>query len=155
MWQWPPIEGIDTDRYRVGVAGDALLLTSPEVTMPGSELIVVTKRIEGVAGKDAIDVTYQYHNRGTRSITVAPWQVARVRAYGLSFFRLGPGGIVYDKLATVTQDGVQWYGYDPSQVVGQGHKLFADGQGWLAHVDEDLVFVQTFPDSGAGSGFEW
>jgi hypothetical protein len=150
MWQWPPIEGIDGDPYRAGLAGNALLLTSGEVTMPDSELIVVTKRFEAVAGKDAIDVTYQFHNRGARAITLAPWQIARVRAYGLSFFRLGAGGVAYDKLATVTRDGIQWYGYDPSHVTGQGFKLFADGRGWIAHVDEELLFVQTFPDLAPG-----
>jgi hypothetical protein len=36
-------------------------------------------------------------------------------------------------------------------VVAQGQKTFADGAGWLAHVDGDRLLVQAFPDVPPGA----
>ena len=49
-------------------------------------------------------------------------------------------------LAGLDHHGVVWFRHDPA-AFKQGVKGFADGsEGWLAHVDGDLLFVKVFAD---------
>ena len=42
--------------------------------------------------------------------------------------------------------GAIWFAHDPAEFT-ESKKLYADGQeGWLAHLDGDLLFVKVFPD---------
>jgi hypothetical protein len=145
-WGWPPIAAIDTMPYAVASMVNGYTLTSAEGSLLGGGKLRLTKTFAKVPGRSAIDVGYTMTNVGECSLELAAWQIARVRAGGLTFFRLGEGGISGDKLATVTRGGVQWYEYDAAVVVAQGQKTFADGTGWLAHVDGDLILIQAFPD---------
>jgi stage V sporulation protein SpoVS len=149
-WGWPPIAAIDHEPYRVVESGRRLVLKSCAGALSGGARIALTKTIAAVEGKSAIDVTYELDNVGDSGVNLAGWQIARVRSGGLTFFRLGEGGVAGDKLATVTLGGVQWYQYDADVVVAQGQKTFADAKGWLAHVDGDLILVQAFADVPAG-----
>jgi hypothetical protein len=149
-WGWPPIAAIDNEKYDGIVSENELVFTSGEATLLDGGVIALTKRFAPVLGKNAIDVTYQLKNIGKVPVTLAAWQIARVRTKGLTFFRLGVGGVTSDKLATQTIGGVQYYAYDASVVVEQGQKTFADATGWVAHVDGTTVFVQSYPDLSAG-----
>jgi hypothetical protein len=153
-WGWPPVAAIDSARYSATTSDGTLLLTSAEGTLPDGAVIVLSKQFAPVLGKDAIDVTYHLRNIGMVPVTLAPWQIARVRANGLTFFRLGSGGVSRDRLATVTVGGVQWYAYDVAVVFEQGQKTFADALGWVAHVEGEYLFVQSYPDVAAGKAAE-
>jgi hypothetical protein len=145
-WGWPPIAAIDGDEFSASSSNGQLVFTSGEGALPDGAVIGLVKRFSPVPGKDAIDVTYQLKNIGTVSVTLAPWQIARVRAGGLTFFRLGQGGVASDKLETKTLGGVQWYDYDAAIVVDQGQKTYADAAGWVAHIDGSYLLVQSYPD---------
>lgn len=149
-WGWPPIAAIDNEPYSVARDGDTIVLRSASGAFGDGAKIVLTKSIRAVPSQSAIDVTYAMDNVGRQPVTLAGWQIARVRSGGLTFFRLGEGGVSGDKLATETRDGVQWYAYDATIVVAQGQKTFADAKGWLAHVEGDLILVQAFPDVPVG-----
>jgi hypothetical protein len=153
-WGWPPIAAIDNEKYDGIVSENELVFTSGEATLLDGGVIALTKRFAPVLGKNAIDVTYQLKNIGKVPVTLAAWQIARVRTKGLTFFRLGTGGVTSDKLATQTMGGVQYYAYNASVVVEQGQKTFADATGWVAHVDGTTVFVQSYPDLSAGQAAE-
>jgi hypothetical protein len=150
-WSWPPQTAIDSDPYAATESGNSLVMTSGEASFPDGAVVILEKRFAPVPGKDAIDVTYQLKNVGKVSVNLATWQIARVRAGGLTFFRLGSGGVSSDKLATVTASGVQWYKYDATVVTAQGQKTFADATGWVAHADGDLIFIQSYPDVAPGA----
>lgn len=154
-WGWPPPVEIDGGLYSVvtNTSTNITLRSSPARLLDGSS-VSLTKSIAAVPERDAVDVTYVMTNCGESSARLAGWQIARVLAGGLTFFRLGEGGLSGDKLATVTLGGVQWYAYDPVVVVAQGQKTFADAAGWLAHVDGDLLLVQAFPDVAKGAAAE-
>lgn len=149
-WGWPPPAAIDSEPYQAKVVTGTLLLTSEGATLGDGAVVALSKQFAPVAGKDAIDITYQLTNVGAVETTVACWQIARVPSYGLTFFRLGPGGVASDKLETATVEGVQWYEYDAAVVVEQGQKTFADARGWVAHVEAGVVFVLVFPDLAPG-----
>jgi hypothetical protein len=153
-WGWPPIAAIDGETYQGVASNGQLVFTSAAGSLLEGGVIGLTKRFSPVPGKNAIDVTYQLKNIGTVPVTLASWQIARVRTNGLTFFRLGPGGVSSDKLATKTIGGVQWYDYDAAVVVEQGQKTFADAVGWVAHVENQTVFVQSYPDVLAGQAAE-
>lgn len=150
-WGWPPIPALDNQPFRSRFTEGRLLLESDHGTLLDGTRLTLTKIIAPIPVRSAFELTYVMTNHGERPIELAGWQIARVRAGGLSFFRLGDGGVADDKLATVTHGGVQWYLYDRTIVVAQGQKTFADATGWLAHLDGDLLFVQSFPDVARGA----
>jgi hypothetical protein len=150
-WGWPPIAAIDNEPYAAAEQNGKLVLTSGEGSLLDESRVTLIKTIAPVLEKSAIDVTYVVNNVGEKAATLAAWQIARVRAGGLTFFRLGEGGVGSDKLSTVTIGRVQWYQYDAATVTTQGQKTFADGKGWVAHVEGDLILVQAFPDVPSGA----
>jgi len=82
---------------------------------------------------------------------VAPWQITRVFPGGLTFFPVGPGGIfrqgAWDAFPVGTREGFAWFDHE-SATISKSHKLFADGQGYLAHAlpTSRLLFVKSFDD---------
>jgi hypothetical protein len=153
-WGWPPVAALDGEPYQIVKEPGALVLKSRPGALLSGARIALTKTIRAVPERSAIDVTYVMQNVGEKAAILAGWQIARVRASGLTFFRLGEGGIGGDRLATVTNNGVQWYEYDAGVVTMQGQKTFADASGWIAHVEDDLVLVQAFPDVPKGGAAE-
>lgn len=150
-WGWPPIPALDNQLFKSRFVEGRLVLESDTGTLLDGTRLELTKIIAPMPERSAFEITYVMTNRGERPIQLAGWQIARVKAGGLSFFRLGDGGVSDDKLATITRGGVQWYLYDRAVVVAQGQKTFADATGWLAHLDGDLLFVQGFPDVAPGA----
>jgi hypothetical protein len=150
-WGWPPIAAIDNEPYAVAEHHGNLALTSSTGRLLDESCVTLSKIFAPVPEKSAIDVTYVINNVGEKPATLAAWQIARVRAGGLTFFRLGEGGVSSDKLSTVTHGSVQWYQYDAAIVTTQGQKTFADGKGWVAHVEGELLLVQAFPDLPSGA----
>ncbi len=150
-WGWPPIVALDSGPFSCDVnANREATLESGVGVLPDGSRLVLTKRFLPVPERGAMDVTYRMKNVGEQPLRLAPWQITRVAAGGITFFAAGPGGVGRDDLAIQQRDGVVWYVYDPAVVVREGQKTFADGKGWLAHVHEHLLLVQTFPDLHPG-----
>jgi hypothetical protein len=146
-WSWPPPTEIDSGAYTASLAGATLTLTGATASSLG---LSVTKEftVDGVAG--VVSIEYRIINRGTRSRSVAPWEISRVAAGGLTFFPMGEGAPSKGSQPLLPLDisgGVAWLAYDPSVVTGEA-KVFADGsEGWIAHATGSLLLVKAFGDT--------
>ncbi len=151
---WPPIAAIDTKPYTGGIDPDlnAINLTSGEASIGqfADSAVTLNKRFVPVPGSGAVDVAYALTNTSaTVSVSVAPWQISRVAAGGLTYFGQGTGAVTYaadsNPAFTVTEaDGALWYEFGP---VTHNSKALADSTGWLAHVTPDrLLYLQSYPD---------
>jgi hypothetical protein len=59
----------------------------------------------------------------------------------------GPRKGDQDLLNPTIANGVAWFAYDAAAITAD-QKLFADGlEGWIAHVDGDLLLVKSFGDT--------
>jgi len=151
---WPPPDAIDTGPYTGGAnqAGDAVILVSGAQSIdsiPGSS-IVVTKQFSPAPASGAVDITYTLTNTSaTASVSLAPWQLARVEPGGLTFFGKGSGAVTYaaNSASTFSVDeigGDLWY---LQATVSHDSKAFADSTGWLAQVTPNqLLYLIAFPD---------
>jgi hypothetical protein len=146
-WNWPPLPEIDSAPYTANVDGAVLSLSGSTAAALG---LAVDKQfsVDGEAG--VVTIVYTLSNRGTQARKVAPWEITRVKAGGLTFFPMGPGGAhkgAQDLLNTTLVNGVAWFPYNAS-VITADQKVFADGlEGWIAHVDGDLLLVKSFGDT--------
>jgi hypothetical protein len=146
-WNWPPPPEIDSAPYTASLDGTILSLSG--VPAPGLGLAVGKKfSADGQVG--AVTVEYTIANRSRQARQAAPWEITRVAAGGLTFFPMGEGGPrkgPQDLLNTTIVDGMAWFAYDAAAITAD-QKLFADGrEGWIAHVDGDLLLVKSFADT--------
>ena len=151
-WPWPPtasnsIDAINTLPYSVVSDRAALTLTSAVNSAPPT--VSVIKKFSADLARDAILIEYTMKNGGQEPVTVAPWEITRVPAGGITFYAgaSAPVGHGTPLMATTEASGVTWYQHDPNDATA--YKLFADGQGWLAHAASDLLLIKSFPDISA------
>jgi hypothetical protein len=141
-WIWPPPLELDRGPWNVKPEGTTLVLESAKNRALG---ISVSQRVTADPAHEAFVIEYELKNHDDSPRRIAPWQNTRCKPGGLTFFpSLGP---TYPASAfrLAPLGGVIWFRHDPK--AGQQGKLFADGaEGWLAHLDGDLVFVKVFPD---------
>jgi Domain of unknown function (DUF4380) len=142
-WGWPPPAALDKWEWKLTVEGSALVLESRVDEKLG---LSATQRIAADAPRGAVDIAFTLHNRGSAPRRVAPWQNTRVRPGGLTFYPGAEPTLPHSTLKLAPTDGVVWFAHDPATMKESG-KSFGDGaEGWLAHVDGDLVFVKVFPE---------
>lgn len=145
-WNWPPPAQIDPGPYAARVQGTSLVLESP--TFPGLGL-GVTKRFSVDPGKAMVTVAYGIVNKGGQARAVAPWEITRVAAGGLTFFPMGEGAPwkgPQELLRLQMHAGVAWLASERG-AISSDQKVFADGhEGWIAHVAGDLLLVKAFSD---------
>lgn len=146
-WNWPPLPEIDSAPYAASLDGGVLSLSGAAATNLG---LAVEKKFSADRATGVVTVAYTVANRGSNARRVAPWEITRVAAGGLSFFPMGQGGPrkgPQDLLNTTIVNGVAWFAYDAAAITAD-QKLFADGlEGWIAHVDGDLLLVKSFTDT--------
>jgi hypothetical protein len=141
-WGWPPPAEFDDVEFGATLDEDVLVVEGPKSPALGFAL---SKRFSPHANGKAIIIEYRIHNRGDVTRDVAPWEISRVRARGLTFFPMGSSSS--GTLTVEEQEGVIWYLHDPSVLGDPGKKHFADGAGgYLAHVAGELLFVKSFKD---------
>ena len=146
-WDWPPPKEIDSDTpFAATLTGEIIELKGPPCPALG---VQITKRYSAVPDKQAFKLEYEIKNITDKPVTYAPWEISRVGPGGLTFFPTGNGAIApvfQEPLPVEETDGITWFTHSKNTVPGQ-HKLFADGaEGWIAHVDGDLLFIKTFKD---------
>ena len=152
-WDWPPDATIDRLPYRAIVTGETLTLESAVSPSLG---IQVSKHIR--PDRSGIRLDYEIHpvsqvNPPT-PLVYAPWEVSRVAGSGLTLFPLGSGFSSiqgFDPPPILQAQGIAIWDHQSDQIStfteARDQKLFADGtEGWLAHVDDGLLFVKQFPD---------
>lgn len=161
-WSWPPsdveysIGAINTSAYAVVADASSVTLTSGVAAKP---TVSLTKKLSADLATEAIVIDYTLTNRGLLDVELAPWEITRVAAGGITFYATGmdapragnfplplPGAI---RLAA----GATWFEHDPSDQ--HDRKLLADGGGgWLAHAAGDLILVKSFLDVPLGAAAE-
>jgi hypothetical protein len=146
-WNWPPLPEIDSAPYAASLDGAELSLSGATAAGLG---LAVDKKFSAEVEAGVVTVEYTFANRGSRARQVAPWEITRVAAGGLTFFPMGEGGPrkgPQDLLKPTIVNGVAWFAYDAAAITSD-QKLFADGlEGWIAHVDGDLLLVKSFVDT--------
>jgi hypothetical protein len=151
---WPPIAAIDSQPYSGSIddAAKAINMASGAATIPtvADSALTIAKQFTPVPASGSIDVTYTLTNTSPSvSLSVAPWQVTRVAAGGITFFAPGTGTVTYQAdsdpaFMTTAAAGDLWYQSAP---VHHDSKAFADGTGWLAQATPDkFLFLTSFPD---------
>jgi uncharacterized protein DUF4380 len=140
-WGWPPVPEIDHQPYRPSIEGHAIVMRGDRSPTLNVE---IEKRFSADEARGAIVTEFRIQNLGPSPFETAPWQITRVRPGGLTFFPTGGGVFPPSNLAVREAHGVTWYAYNAAAITSD-QKLFADGrEGWLAHVDEAVVFVKCF-----------
>ncbi len=146
-WAWPPtdvgsINAINTLPY--SAVSDPLTLTLTSQVNATAPTVSVSKKFSADLAKQAIVIEYTMTNGGTAPVTVAPWEITRVAAGGITFYAdaSAPSAVLPP---TTLMDGVRWYQHDPS-AVAQPAKILSDGKGWIAHAAGDLLLIKSFPD---------
>ncbi len=94
---WPPIAAIDNQAYTgiIDSATNSIQLVSATATIGqfANSQVTVTKKFTPVPASGAIDITYTLSNVSPSvSVSVAPWEISRVR---------GTGGTTFSDRATV------------------------------------------------------
>ena len=144
-WNWPPPPAIDSDLYTATVTGNTITMVSP-VSTSGGPKVSVTKKFTPNLSLRAIDIEYTIKNAGNVSVSLAPWEVTRLAAGGLSFFPIH--GNPYSSTTLTPSSikaGVAWI--DLAMNPAGNDKLFADGnQSYWAHTDGSTLFVKSWPD---------
>jgi hypothetical protein len=157
-WGWPPPSAFDTDAYIPSTTDASIAFDGPTATALG---VRIRKQFAvDIHRPGRIEADYQIAAAtDSTASSVAPWEISRVPAGGLTFFGTGlspptaGGGFALPP----TQDsaGCTWLddGATPIPTAGSrpDQKLLADGAGgWLAHVDGDVVLIKQFPDVPPG-----
>jgi hypothetical protein len=151
-WNWPPPVELDRDPWRATLTDRGVELTSGTSAALG---LSAKQRIRLETAPPSASIEYTLHNHGTAARRVAPWQNSRVRPGGLTFYPSGDATLPHSALKLAPKDGVTFFAHDPASM-RLNQKSFADGrEGFLAHVDRELLFVKVFPDvppNGAAPG---
>ncbi|HEY5283701.1 MAG TPA: DUF4380 domain-containing protein [Polyangia bacterium] len=148
-WNWPPPAELDPNPYTASLNGGVLTVTS----QPFAALaLAVTKQFSVDASTGVVTIQYGLVNHGTQALSVAPWEITRVAAGGLTFFPMGDGSPtkgMQDLLNLQMSSGVAWFAYDAAAIAND-QKVFADGhEGWIAHAGGNLLLVKAFGDTPA------
>jgi hypothetical protein len=147
VWNWPPPAELDPGAYAASICGTKVAMASETSAALG---IKVTKQFSVDATTGVVTIVYGMVNRGKQASSLAPWEITRVAAGGLTFFPMGQGSPkkgTQDLLPLQMDGGAAWFAYDAASIP-QEQKVFADGaEGWLAHVEGDVLLVKSFGDT--------
>jgi hypothetical protein len=154
-WSWPPIPALDTGSYAVKIENGVLRLVSASFPLKGQSL-TVEKAFRASASTNVVAITYTIVNGGPSAVGVAPWEISRLAAKGLSFFSNPASGQSwrtggnFAAMPAETQDG---YTFVADAAAGTDQKLLADGgaKGYLAHLAGDRLFVKAWVDVPAAA----
>lgn len=152
-WNWPPLATLDNLPYRVKIDGNAIILSGG---LDPTYLLRFHKRIVFNPTDTSIVITYTIKNENLVAKTWAPWEVTRVPASGLTFFKKGDGnitGTLYTNVAGRISEskGYWWYNQDlvaNKVTTSGGDKMMCDGLGWLAHcpTSKNRILIKRFQD---------
>jgi hypothetical protein len=149
QWTQPPPVEIDSSPYTVMMSGGVVTMTGKTTAKLGVHIV----KMFSMDTNGVVHIEYTIANDKTTAVQMAPWEVTRAPAGGslggLTFFPSAAGAkMTLSNGATIPltyQGGVTWSLYNQAAVTTNG-KLYADGQeGWLAHVDQGMVFILQFP----------
>ncbi len=144
-WNWPPIVTYDSAPYKVTHKGKSVIMTSGTDSKYPYQFI---KEFSVDKKKGAFVIKYTIKNASDRAKGVAPWEISRVPAGGLMIFAAAKETVrPADIMPFQYADDLVWLPYDVSN---SQRKMFADSEGWLAFVDNGILFLKTFEDIAPG-----
>lgn len=142
-WGWPPPPELDRLPWTPKYADRAIELESRVNAALG---LRARERASFDARGHALSIEYTLENVGLAPRRVAPWQNSRVRPGGLTFYPSNGATLPGSTLELPVIDGVAWLLHDPN-TMRENQKSFADGkEGFLAHVEKDLLFVKVWDE---------
>ena len=145
-WSWPPPAAHNTNPYTASVRGDVLVLAGG---VDNASKFSLTKKFSAESADTSIRLDYTIKNTGTAAKSAAPWATTRVLPGGLTFWAKGPGAMRGNHASLVKEQG-GWVWFDhAANYTGSGDipKVFADGGGWLAHLEAGgMLLLMVFPD---------
>jgi hypothetical protein len=140
-WDWPPPPELDRLPWQAKAERGALMLESGANASLG---LRARERVRFEPSSHVLFIEYTLENVGQVPRRVAPWQNSRVRPRGLTFYPTNARTLPGSTLELVMQEGVAWLLHDPTTMV-ENEKSFGDGsEGFLAHVEKDLLFVKAW-----------
>ena len=141
-WNWPPPPVLDNMPYDGGIIERSIHLISAFDNDNGLQF----EKIFSVNDDRSIKICYHIKNISIVPKSVGPWEITRVPSGGVSFFVQGENAVLpaSDLNNITTEKGIVWYQPDNVQFPG-GKKYFSTvGEGWLAHVSKNILFVKKF-----------
>jgi len=131
---WPPPVEFDTSAFTASANGNVIEMTGPTWS---TRNISATKRFWANADNQVGDHRVQHRHHGSQ-LSVAPWEITRVRTGGLTFFpEASTTRVTFSGQSPITLTsllGSSWWAYADSAITA-GSKIGADaGAGWAAHV---------------------
>jgi hypothetical protein len=164
----PNYAPIDYGPYVVTVGGDSSIgaVGAPATFAMPAKMVAVTKTFSFDAATSAVLITYSMTNKGTASIKIGHWELARVFPGGLTFYPAAAAAptVAFGTITLQKIGAYEWFDETTFPKGGVAAKSVGDaamGGGWIAHVIPDpagpLVLIRTFPDipvgsAGAGDG---
>jgi hypothetical protein len=140
-WSWPPPAEIDVEQYSSTVDSRGVLTL---LGQPNDETgLRVEKRFSADLAREALVLEYAMTNIGSEDRQWAPWEITRMPAQGLAFWRTAGAPFGDKPMASQEALGHTWC--DPAATEGEG-KLFADGAGYLAYATGGSILIKQFED---------
>lgn len=139
---------LDHKPYAVFVEKNVIKMVSQKDPKFG---YIFTKEISGNQKDSSFTIKYTITNQSDKTQKVAPWEVTRVHTNGLAFYPKGTGER-WGGMATLAEDKgeITWFAYQEDKIPDRNNKFFSDGsEGWIAQVNNDIIFVKKFPDMPA------
>jgi hypothetical protein len=120
-------------------------MTSKDDSVFSNKRIKARKSFELDEQDGAFVITYEILNTSKKeTFSLAPWEVMRLPAGGLSFFPWEETHRKTDGICVEVKEGVAWFDHKTS-VEPEGQKIWMDGaEGWVAHVAGDLLHVKRY-----------
>jgi hypothetical protein len=143
-WKWPPYPLLDAGPYQVAESLGRLRFTSLPDSASGLQFV---KIFEPIPADTSFLIHYIIKNISDSARSVAPWEVTRVKAAGISFFNAAGSAILEKSNLPVTQT-TELIVFEPESLdLQDARKLFADGyEAWLAYWNEQVLFLKEFPN---------
>jgi hypothetical protein len=142
-WDWPPPPELDRLPWQAKSDGGAFVLESQTNVSLG---IRARQRLSFDRTSPVFRIEYTLENAGRAPRRLAPWENSRVRPRGLTFYPTNGATLPGSTLELPVIDGVAWLLHDPN-TMRENRKSFGDGsEGFLAHVEKDLLFVKVWDD---------
>lgn len=142
-WSWPPVPEIDTEPYEAMVTGSTIEVASASATIEASTIHIEKAFSADLVG-EGVNIVYEIHNDGAAPVSYAPWEISRHARGGMTFWpgARAPGPDEEWEFEPTLVEGV--YYWDDSASAASDVKVSADGEGWVAHVEGQLLFVKSW-----------
>jgi|HubBroStandDraft_6_1064221.scaffolds.fasta_scaffold52689_2 hypothetical protein len=162
----PNYAPIDYAPYTMTVGADSSITAvgATATFATPAKMVAVTKTFSFDPTTSAVLINYSMANKGTASIKIGHWELARVLPGGLTFYPAAAAApVIQYGMMTVQKIGAyEWFDETTFPQGGVAAKSVGDaamGPGWIAHVVPDpagpLVLIRSFayiPVGSAGTG---